>query len=348
MPTPRTFHIQTIATVPLHSGANCSLALDANQSPALSCWQDTAAADAKLLFISKDNPFKPEKFGSNEIRQGRGTGSSLAFQKVTTVGQGNVTTTTLKPWVAYHDLDGQAVTVARNEGDHWVTEVVESGICNLASSGIGLAFGSDNQPRLCYSTGQGVTFAARSAVTSGWQRDTLAGLHWQRQIILNGALLPGFDMGLSPSNVMTLSQEDGSFKLQYQPPSSVGGAVFTTFGPVASRAGTDVSVYRSLVVELRGDPGKQVEIGIKDRTQENGIETKVPITLTGNWVTHTIPLASFDRARLDQIFFVCEFVFSGPDPISAFVRSAMLSDAAAPPLTARRPHLTSSRSGSMS
>ena len=200
-----TFRVREPDNFPPDSGVNCSLALDTNQRPAISYWRDAETPNPELVFAAFSNPFTPDVMTPEQIAGTRGIGNSLAMQKVATTGFGGVVTTALKPWVAYYDLDAQSVTVARREGSVWVKEVVESGVTNFAASGIGIAIGSDGQPRICYSNGRGLTFAVRSAATSGWQRDTLAGLNWERQIIQGGALTPGFDIGLSPANAMSFS-----------------------------------------------------------------------------------------------------------------------------------------------
>ena len=68
---------------------------------------------------------------------------------------------------------------------------------------------------------------------------------------------------------------------------------------------------------------------MKDKTQpDNGTEAKISISLTSDWATHTIPLSKFTGAKLDQLYFVAEFVFSGAEPVTAFVRSVKFSDMA--------------------
>lgn len=325
------FSVRKLDSVPPDSGIHCSLALDAALNPLISCWRDLETTNAKLLLIRGANdPALPGSiaFTAEQAPTGRGTGSALAIDQ------------SGRPWVAYYDLDADAVQVARRESTGWVVEPVESGISNFAAAGIGMAIGSDGQPRVAYSSSQGLAFATRSAVTSGWQRDVLAGAHWQRDVITGGRLKQGFDMGRSSSNGRTdFSQQDDSFKIVY-PGDPSFGVVFVTFGqvaPLAARAGTDVTAYSSLLVEMRGDAGKQIDIGIKDKQQPDlGLETKVRVTLNSDWTTYLIPLNKFVNAKLDQIYFMAECVFSGSQPITAFLRSVQYTDIVAPDVIVNR------------
>jgi hypothetical protein len=350
------FPLRTIDTP--EAGVNCSLALDAAQLPRISCWQNPETPDARLLLVTGGgNPFGPGQvtFAQEVISARRGIGSALAIQRVTRPGLAGPSVASI-PWVAYYDLEGQSVNVAHREDTGWVIEQVESGVDNFASSNISIAIGSDGKPRVCYSTGQGLTFATRFETTlrvSGagnephcWARDTLAGLHWQRPVIDGGRLTLGYAAGVTPpppggaspsAPVMDLSQQPDSLKLLYRPVSASSfGAVFITFGkdiPVlATRRQTelaDVTAYASLIVEMRGDADKQVQVGITDRTQEdNGQEIKVSLALNADWTSYTIPLSKFTNVDLKQVYFAAEFVFGGAEPVTMFVRSVKFSDTA--------------------
>lgn len=346
MPTPRTFTTRTASALPADSGVNCSLGLDASQVPVISCWQDIETPGAKLVLLTDSTqllsnnavPLPPET-----IRVARGTGSALAIQKISTATIGG-TAVVSKPWVAYYDLDLQAVNVAHRESGGWEIDLVEAPVANFAAAGLGIAIGSNGQPRISYCTGNGLTFATRIAVPAAttplgdrrpkpvWQRDTLAGSHWECQAIDGQTLTTGFDMGQSAeSAVVNFSPEDGAFKLDYQPSTpSANGAVFTSFGPVSprgSRTGVDVSAYSSLIVEMRGSGSLMV--GMKTNQQrDDGTETKVPLTLRPDFTTYTIPLTKFTGTDMSSVYFIAEFVFGGSAPVTAFVRSVKLSDVA--------------------
>src|ERR1022692_3759617 len=137
--------------------------------------------------------------------------------------------------------------------------------------------------------------------------------------VLNGTQLqPGFGMGVNSSGNLTnwLSQGSGQMQMAY-PAGQSWGAVFVTVGnPVSSNPpGIDLSAYQTLVGEVRGDQGnteQTVQIGIKDTTDLNdGSETKVTVPVFANWTTYTIPLSSFPRENLSEVYVVTEFVFAG-------------------------------------
>src|ERR1019366_5517607 len=91
------------------------------------------------------------------------------------------------------------------------------------------------------------------------------------------------------------------------------------------RPGQDMSSYQTMIVEIEGDAGTTVQIGIKDATQpDDGTETKVTLPVTSNWTAFAIPLSSFltpvgahggHVVDLHNIYLPCEFVFAGgPQP----------------------------------
>jgi len=119
--------------------------------------------------------------------------------------------------------------------------------------------------------------------------------------------------------------------------------MFITDGPALSgypRPGIDVSGYATLSVEIEGDAGTTIQVGIKDSTQpDNGSETKVTLPVTANWTTLSIPLAKFTGANLKSIYVLCEFVFAG-GPKAQTVRVRNITYAAPGPATTYYfPHL---------
>src|ERR1017187_8476516 len=140
----------------------------------------------------------------------------------------------------------------------------------------------------------------------------------KKQVLKGTQQQPGFGMGANRSGNLTnwLSQGAGQMQMAY-PAGQSWGAVFVTVGnPVSSNPpGIDLSAYQTLVVEVRGDQGnteQTVQIGIKDTTDLNdGSETKVTVPVFANWTTYTIPLSSFPRENLSEVYVVTEFVFAG-------------------------------------
>lgn len=72
----------------------------------------------------------------------------------------------------------------------------------------------------------------------------------------------------------------------------------------------DFSNFQTLRLKLRGTiGGEKVAIGLKDRSDPtDGSETKNPLTLTNEWHTYDIPLASFAPTRLEELFIVTSIV----------------------------------------
>ena len=145
--------------------------------------------------------------------------------------------------------------------------------------------------------------------------------------ILAGAqLAKGFFIGLNTSNNLTnwLSTENAADLLMQYPPGQAWGSVFLTDGQAVAtnRPGIDVSAYQSLVLDLSGDPGTTVSVGIKDANQpDDGSETIIPLQVAGDWRTYSIPLARFSGANLTKIYVVTEFVFNGTQGQTLRVRN---------------------------
>jgi hypothetical protein len=167
---------------------------------------------------------------------------------------------------------------------------------------------------LCASICLGGVFALRLSAQPSDERDVLAGTHLGR----------GLDMGVNSSGGRTdwLSQDDGAMKMTY-PAKQSWGAVFITFGKPKNppRPSIDVSRFGFLVLEVRGDRGAKVAVGIKDSTQpDDGTEQKVAVPLSEEYRTYVIPLAKFKRADLHRIYVLTEFVFEGARPRTVWVR----------------------------
>ncbi len=156
----------------------------------------------------------------------------------------------------------------------------------------------------------------------------------QRDVMIAGRLTAGFDMGVNTSGGRTdwVSSDSDSIKMA-GPPGQDWSAVFVTWGPPVSqnRPGTDMSAYATLVVEIRGDPGKTLQIGIKDKDQaDDGNETKVTVLLTSSWRSYAIPLGRFTKASLNKLYTVTEFVWLAKSPVTAWVRNIRFTTALAP------------------
>lgn len=169
----------------------------------------------------------------------------------------------------------------------------------------------------------------------------------QLDVLLGTALASGLDLGINSSGGLTnwLTQEPPP-----NPPPTLGDlkmvcpggqawcAMFVTYGkPVdPPRPGVDLSTYQTLMVEIMGDPGTTIDIGIKDALQrDDGNEAKVTLPVTSTWTMYSIPLSRFVGANLKNIYVACEFVFNGgSQPQTVKVRTIRYTTASAPSLSA--------------
>lgn len=153
----------------------------------------------------------------------------------------------------------------------------------------------------------------------------------QLDVLLGTALAKGLGLGINTSGGLTnwLTVEPpppppGDLKMVC-PADQAWCAMFITDGPAVNppRPGLDLSIYQTLIVEIMGDPGTTIDIGIKDALQpDDGTEAKVTLPVTSTWTLHSIPLSSFTGANLKDIYVLCEFVFNGgPQPQTVKVRT---------------------------
>ena len=123
--------------------------------------------------------------------------------------------------------------------------------------------------------------------------------------------------------------------MQY-PAGQIWGSVFFTFGqaaPEGSRSGRDMSGCQSLVLEMMGDSGT-VNIGIKDSAQrDDGSEPTVPVQVSGQWQTYTLPLSRFKPTNLKSLYVATEIDFSGSQALVVRVRNIRYTSASGGPVT---------------
>ena len=133
-------------------------------------------------------------------------------------------------------------------------------------------------------------------------------------------LADGYNMGVNTSGGLTnwVTDMGGYMRMAY-PSGQQWGVVFITVGPPRNppRPGKDLSRYRTLSLELRGQVGgEDIRIGLKDNTDpDDGSETKVLVSdLTTEWQTFTFPLSDFKTADRTRLYVVIEFVFEVGTP----------------------------------
>ena len=154
-------------------------------------------------------------------------------------------------------------------------------------------------------------------------------------VILSGTTLAtGYSIGLNSSGNRTdwLATEGSSDFIMRYPAGQSWGGVWITYGPsvATNRPGADLSAFQTLAIELCGDPGTTIDVGIKDSTQlDDGTEAKTRVTLSADWQTYTIPLSNFTGVKLSKVYMPVEFVFSGALSQTARVRSVVYTTASA-------------------
>ena len=141
------------------------------------------------------------------------------------------------------------------------------------------------------------------------------------QIIYKGTTLTqGYDMGVDTSDGLGNWVVDTHDSMCMNYPGDKGwGAVLITFGksvPYGQRPGQDLSTYKTLSMELKGEKGGEyLSVGLKDNLdKDDGTERKYSVTVTNDWKSYTFPLTDFDTADLAQLYVVTEFVFEPDTP----------------------------------
>jgi hypothetical protein len=142
------------------------------------------------------------------------------------------------------------------------------------------------------------------------------------EIFVNGGTTVGYNLGVNTSENLTnwvTPQADKSIRMAY-PSGQSWGAVFITYGQPDTKTPINLSQYSNLSITAKGATGgESVWIGIKDTSQLDGQETKIPIEgLTTQWKTYEFRLTQFTPANISKIYVVCEFVFSGSNPQTVF------------------------------
>lgn len=158
------------------------------------------------------------------------------------------------------------------------------------------------------------------------------GTRLQRDILIDGQLATYYDVGVDSSHRRRdwLSSADRSLKMSYASGQD-WGAVFVTVGKPSDppRPWKDFSEFGILALDLRGENGGEtVEVGIKDyAAPDDGSERKVRLLLGKEYHRYDIPLSSFASSRmvipddLKRLYVVAEFVFTGREPQTVYVRN---------------------------
>ena len=169
--------------------------------------------------------------------------------------------------------------------------------------------------------------AARAALGQIYDPETGIG---DPRLVVNGRpVFRSYFLGLASSegvgafDLDSLKSSGDALALQWS-----GGAEWASFfmmpvGADEGRFSFDYSGYDRLELELRGAVGGETMfVAIKDRDDpDDEAPPSVALTLTDEWQTYEIPLASFPPVDLDILHIPLAFVF-GDAPVAFSVRNA--------------------------
>ena len=133
-------------------------------------------------------------------------------------------------------------------------------------------------------------------------------------VMLNGVLVDRFyELGLAAANGAAVETSAGFSQIDAEFP-DVEWAVFylrNRSSPFAERPAKDFSEYEAVRVTLKGANGNEtLMISMKDSTDpDDGLESRVSLTLNADWTTYEIPLSAFPSADLENIFVPLQFIF---------------------------------------
>lgn len=134
-------------------------------------------------------------------------------------------------------------------------------------------------------------------------------------VLINGSLMEGFDMGVNTSERKTnwVDNAENEMCMNY-PGDRNFGSVFITVGKPSPlpRKSRDFSQYSKLLIELRAEPGTVLAIALKDNLDEDeDFKSKYAITVNkAGWNKYEISLLeNFPSADLKNLYVVTEFIF---------------------------------------
>lgn len=145
-------------------------------------------------------------------------------------------------------------------------------------------------------------------------------------VFWDGRLNPKLSYGLFTSGALSnWALVEGAELCMSYPADQEWGILYITVGTPVSppRPSADFSKYKKLMVELKGEQGgEQIQIAMKDKDDpDDGSEDKFPITLTNDWKTYEIDIAShFKSADVANLYVVASIEFGGAAPQNVCVR----------------------------
>lgn len=148
------------------------------------------------------------------------------------------------------------------------------------------------------------------------------------EVISNGFVTPYYSILEAFSNYGVVGQmgfAEKGYSVSHFPGMAWASSFFYVgTGTVEALETKDFSAYRTLRLELKGAVGgEHIEVALKDKTNPtDGTEQRATLTLTKEWQTYEIPLETFSKMDLTQVFIPLAFVFQG-EAITIQIKSAV-------------------------
>lgn len=133
------------------------------------------------------------------------------------------------------------------------------------------------------------------------------------KVMRSGGINNGYSYAAASANNnegVNIQYLDGFSALQFYDEPWAVAYFYVGEGVVDPYRVKDFTAYKILRLKLRGTQGgEQIQVALKDISNPtDGSETKVSLTLTDEWKTYDIPLSSFTRTRLEELFLFASFI----------------------------------------
>lgn len=140
------------------------------------------------------------------------------------------------------------------------------------------------------------------------------GNYGYKQPILNGVIVSRFfERGHSASNLNRIEYIPALKEQKIMSPNANWSVFYlrNRSDSVSQRPTKDFSKFKSVRLTMKGDMGgEKVFIAMKDSTDlDDGLESRVPLTLSAEWSNYEISLSEFETADLENIFVPISFIF---------------------------------------
>lgn len=137
--------------------------------------------------------------------------------------------------------------------------------------------------------------------------------------------------GTYSQNIQAVTFSGDSLDVTYPGIAHLGGPAWAAIiirvggpSPSTTHEFLDYSDFTTLRLEMKGDAGgERFSVHLKDSEDpDDGSQTDIPVTLTGEWQTYDFDLALFETADLQKLYIVVGFLFyQQPEPVRFSVRN---------------------------